>query len=768
MLRQKRLIFSTAFQVFISLGFLHTLVVGSEIPLGSKISVEENNYWVSSNGDFAVRFCSFQNQYRIGIQFYSSSIPINKQTVVWTAGAELTVANKSYFQLDNSGELVLFDSSTGGIAWTSKTGDASVVSAVLRDDGNLVLLNKEKDAVWQSFDNPSDTLLPGQNFSISHVLRPPSKNPVSSYYSLYMDVLGQLQLRWETSVIYWTNGNPSRPADRAMLSSDGMLQLVDQQSKSIWSILADDHNDSDVKFRFLRLDADGNLRLYSWQNASSSWRSVWQAINNQCDVYATCSLRGICVFNESGSSVCQCPFRSVGESNSKCLVSSIENCESGSSLINYEHTFLYGIYPPNETIVQTNLQECRVLCQKDPLCTAATFTNNGTTQCQIMKTRYISGKSDPSLGSTSFVRICSDPIAVFPEFPKSTPVASKNNTPKSWQKIYVPYLIGVIAGTVSVVVAIQFALGLYFLRRRRYMPKKAAFSYVDPDTRGCIMLSYPEISELTENFKHQIGPKVFKGVFPDNRAVAIKELNMCIEERKFRSAVSKIGSIYHKNLLKLDGYCCDSSHRFLVYEYAKNGSLGNCLEDPKKCKRLTWRRRIDICLTVARAISYLHTGCRQFVSHGNLKCENVLLDDNFEVKVSEFGLQTLLSEVSDAGRTAETDVRDFGKMLVKMITGCQNADDACGRAYEKWLAADYESVADNRLEGSLNQVELERALRIAFWCLQADERMRPSMQEIVKVLEGTLPVDPPPLLSHQHHRPSEEERPEESDAEAEP
>ncbi|KAL3534288.1 hypothetical protein ACH5RR_002749 [Cinchona calisaya] len=751
--RLESLIFSSSFQLCISVGFLLSFVFSSEIPLGSRISVEDSNYWASSNGDFAIGFFSYSNQYKVGIHFNSSSIPVNKQTVIWVAGADLTVGNKSYFQFDQSGEMVLFDSATELIAWRSKTSYTSVVSAVLRNDGNLVLLNKQKDVVWQSFDNPSDTLLPGQNFSISHVLRPPSKNSVSSYYSLYMAVSGQLQLRWETSVIYWTSGNPSQSAHRATLNTDGVLQLIDQQLKPIWSISGEDHNDLDVKFRFLRLDADGNLRLYSWQNASSSWRSVWQAVNNQCDVFATCGLHGICVFNESGSAVCKCPFTPAGEYTSKCLVPSDENCGSGSSLITYEHTFLYGIYPPNETIIETSLLECKILCREDRLCTAATFINNGSAQCRIKRTRYMSGKSDPSLDSISVVKMCSDPIAVLPQFPKSTP---KNSVPKSSQIICIPCLVGVAAGTLGVLLVIQLAIGLYFLRRRKkHLRNKAAFTCVDPNTRGCIMLTYPEIRELTENFKHHIGSKVFKGVLPDNQPVAIKELSTSIEERKFRSAVSKIGSIYHKNLLKLDGYCCESNHRLLVYEFVKNGSLGDCLEDPKLCKRLTWRKRIDICLAVARAVSYLHTGCREFVNHGNLKCENVLLDDDLEVKVSEFGLQIFLSEVSDTWGTAEADVKDFGKMLVKMISGCQDADAACQWAYEHWLAAQGEKIADSRLEGSLNLDEMERALRIAFWCLQVDERMRPSMGEIVKVLEGTLPVDPPPPLSaHNHFRSS--------------
>ncbi|CAI9100003.1 OLC1v1036917C1 [Oldenlandia corymbosa var. corymbosa] len=747
MLGQGLRIAYASFFTCVYLGFIVHPNYGSEIPLGSEISVYQSNYWVSSNGNFALGFFKTLDQYRIGIRFASKSIPIDKQTVVWVAGADLTVGNKSYFRLDRRGNLILYDSESEVIAWSSKTSKASVVSAILQDDGNFVLLNNERIVVWQSFDIPSDTLLPGQNFSVSHVLRPPRQKSLSSYYSLYLDTSGQLQLRWETSVIYWRSGNRSRSASRAQLNNNGVLQLLDKESESIWSISGEDHKDSNIIFRFLRLDADGNLRLYSWQNASSSWKAVWQAVNDQCDVFATCDLRGICILNETGSSICTCPFRQVSGTNSKCLVLD-EKCESGFDLLPYEHTNLYGIYPPNETVIHTNLEECQKLCLEDPVCTAATFINNGSAQCRLMKTNYISGKYEPSLDSVSFVRTCADPIAAKPDLP---PVSARKSEPKMPQKLCIPCIIGVFSGTVGVVVVIQLALGIYLLRRKYIGSKAADCGYVDPNARGCVMLSYSEISELTDNFKHRLGPKVFRGVLRDNQLVAVKELSTSMEERKFRRSVSKISSIFHKNLIKLDGYCCDSGHRLLVYEFAKNGSLWNCVEDPKLCKRLTWRKRIDICLAVARAISYLHNGCREFISHGNLKCENVLLDENLEPKVSEYGLHVFHSEMPDTEKTAETDVLDFGKMVVKLITGCQNADDACEWAYRKWITEQSVSLVDTRLQGTVNSEELERALRIAFWCLQVDERMRPSMGEVVKVLEGTLDIDPPPPLPYHNH-----------------
>ncbi|KNA09199.1 hypothetical protein SOVF_155810 [Spinacia oleracea] len=720
-------------------------VAVSEISLGSKLTVSENQLWVSSNGDFALGFFTHSdnvNQYSLGIRFHSGSIPVDKQSVVWVAGAELTVSNQSYFQLMEEGGLVLFDPSNGGVVWTSNTSGKSVASASLQDDGNLVVLDGNKDMVWQSFDTPSDTLLPGQVLSVHKTLRALSGNLVSSHYSLYLNDSGQLQLRWETGVLYWVRGSPSNLSLKASLSSNGSFQLLDDRSEAFWSVFAEDHNDN-VKFRFLRLDVDGNLRIYSWDEDSVSWKSVWQAVENQCDVFATCGDQGICSFANSSLSICKCPFGSAMESNSKCLAPYRQQSCSSRAMVEYKHTSLYGIYPPSDTIIITSLDFCQRLCEKDPLCTAVTYLNDGSARCQIKKTRFITGSSDPSLSSISFVKTCTDPFAVLPN---KSPTAASPSLPsllssKSNQSSRFPIRPVIDAALVSFCLfcMLQIAVGFWVCKRRRATVRKKA----SPPSHGLISAglvrwTYGEIKELTGNFKDQLGPHSYKSVLQNNQPAVVKRLESQIEERRFRAMVSMIGSIHHKNLVKVEGYCCESGNRFLVYELLKNGSLEDFMHDPASCKKLSWKNRMLICLDVAKAISYLHTGCRDFVSHGKLKCGNVILDENLEAKVTEFGLQKL-----DGIETyAEKDVEDFGKMVLYLICGRQ--EEVCEWSYNKWVSGYGWRVVDKRIEGEVDFEELERGLRIAFWCLQVDERMRPSMGEVVNVLEGTLTVDPPP------------------------
>ncbi|XP_068642913.1 G-type lectin S-receptor-like serine/threonine-protein kinase SD3-1 [Aristolochia californica] len=734
------------------LGLLYSLV-DAQAFVGSKMSVLENNYWVSPNGYFAFGFFNRLDQtngYNLGIRFNSDSIPFHEQTEVWIAGADVSVSSDSYVDLTTAGDLVLFDSSKGVAVWSSNTSHLSVASASLLDNGNLVLLNRNQSIVWDSFGTPSDTLLPGQRLLVPQTLRAASRNHISSYYTLSINTTGYLKLSWETSVTFWESGPSSQTIVGAVFTENGALQVLDENSRPILSIFSEDHNDTSVIFRFLRLDVDGNLRMYSWSEASMSWRPVWQAVKNQCNVFATCGLCGICVFNESAATLCKCPFRPRNDSNSECLAPYRQECNSGFTMFALEHTFLYGLYPPNDLVNQSSLEDCRKSCLLDPLCSSVTIMSDGTGECRFKQTRFITGHEHPSIPSISYVKVCLDPMAAFPgEFP-APPVSSLQHPENRQSRGFCLFcLIAAVSGTLCAFVLVQIGIGLYW-KRRKFIEKRGISAYRELNARGLTALSYSEIKDITKNFKNQLGPEMFKGVMPDNQPVVIRNLTesqfgVDTEEKQFRCAVSVISSMHHKNLVKLEAYCCESEHRYLVYEYAKNGSVAKWLEDAKLSKRLTWRKRMEICVGEAKSITYLHTGCRVFVNHGNLKLQNVLLDEEMGTKLTEFGLGKVVGGVTSSDvRAAEKDVAMFGEMIISLISGRVGADDTCQWAYDEWSSGCAWKVVDARIEGGSNTEELERALRLAFWCMQDDERFRPGMGEVVKVLEGTLAVDLPP------------------------
>ncbi|KAL5154904.1 G-type lectin S-receptor-like serine/threonine-protein kinase SD3-1 [Glycine soja] len=642
----KECLFRPPFLLCILVGFLLHPVVSTVIPLNSKLSMVDNNCWVSSNGDFSFGFFNISDEPNQGTD------PV--------------------------------DSLKGFIAWRRGTGNRAVASATLRDNGNLVLIDTEQNIIWQSFDTPSDTLLPGQSLSVYETLRAMTKNPMSSTYTLYMNPSSQLQLQWDSHIIYWTSESPSSASNlTAFLTADGALQLQDPSLKAVWSVFGEGHNDY-VNYRFLRLDVDGNLCLYSWIEASQSWRSVWQAVEDQCKVFATCGQRGVCVFTASGSTDCRCPFE-VTESN-QCLVPYDQECESGSNMLTYKNTYLYGIYPPNDSVVISTLQQCEQLCLNDTQCTVATFSNNGRPQCSIKKTKYVTGHADPSLSSISFIKRCSGPFAVNPGLTKSPP-------PKLPPRLCVPCLMGAVSGTFLIFATPQLGIIFIIFRRKNSTMQNVALAFTSPNPKGLNVFSFSEIKSLTRDLKDRIGPNMFKGVLPKNHLIAVKDLNASIEERKFQTPE-----------------CC--------YEVGQHPP-----QEPCEAGRLLL----------------------EFGSHGNLKCENVTLDENSVAKVCEYGFAIEDGEATYCGFSAEKDVGDFGKLVLTLLTGCQDHEQLCEWAYTEWMEGRAVNVVDKRIDGVVNAEELERALRISFWwCLQMDERRRPSMEEVVRVLDGTLNVDPPP------------------------
>uniref|UniRef100_A0A1D1XT90 Receptor-like serine/threonine-protein kinase n=1 Tax=Anthurium amnicola TaxID=1678845 RepID=A0A1D1XT90_9ARAE len=737
--------------------------VASRIPLGSKLTVEEGNRWVSPNGGFAFGFFNSSdqpNRYGVGIRFNSAPLPVGERPVVWVAGADLWVGRRSYLCLTEAGELVLFDSSRGMVAWASNTSDSSVSSADLLDDGNLVLLNRAQDVVWQSFGTPSDTLLPGQKLTPPQTLRAAGRSSVSSYYTLSMDAGGQLKLSWETNVTYWKTQAPAaQPPLAAFFTGDGALKLLDGMPSAVWSTYGDDHGDPAVGFRFLRLDVDGNLRMYSWAEESRSWRSVWQAVQNQCDVFATCGLHGVCFFNSSGAAGCKCPFgSSSGSISTSCLAPYNQNCRSGATVAVLEHTFLYGVYPPEDASLQLSSEQCIRSCLQDPSCTSVTATNDGNARCLMKRTQFVTGYEDPSLASVSFVKVCLNPVAAaLPgSSSASSPPSPSSPAKTSSRPLCTPCLIGAAGGTFVALCSIQLiTLGLWSMIRRKKKAaetRRASSQTLCANPVGVVSLSPSEIKNLTGDFKHRLGSNTYKGVLPNRKMVVIRDMKEskqsagAADDRHFRRWVSVLGGVHHKNLVRLEAFSCDSEQRFLVYEFAKNGSVERWLGEPRLSRRLTWTKRMEICAGVARAVAYLHSECREHICHGNLNWGDVVLDAALEAKVTGYGLWKLGgAPEAEGGAAAADDVARFGEMVLTLVSGVRGV---WADVYREWAEGHVERMVDSSMGGGRVVVEeAERALRVAFWCVQEDERLRPSMVEVAKALEGALPVDPPPFPS---------------------
>ncbi|KAL3617919.1 hypothetical protein CASFOL_038240 [Castilleja foliolosa] len=260
---------------------------------------------------------------------------------------------------------------------------------------------------------------------------------------------------------------------------------------------------------------------------------------------------------------------------------------------------------------------------------------------------------------------------------------------------------------------------------------------------------------------------VYRGVLKDNHVVAVKNLlnNRGQAEREFKVEVDAIGRVRHKNLVRLLGYCAEGTHRMLVYEYVNNGNLEQWLHgDVGPCSPLTWDYRMNIILGTAKGLTYLHECLEPKVVHRDIKSSNILLDRQWNAKVSDFGLAKLLGseksyittrvmgtfgyvapEYASTGMLNErSDVYSFGILIMEIITG-RNPVDYSRPPGEvnlvEWLktmvsSRNSEGVLDPKLPGKPSTRALKRTLLVALRCVDPNAQKRPKMGHVVHMLEA--------------------------------
>ncbi|XP_072984360.1 rust resistance kinase Lr10-like [Typha latifolia] len=284
--------------------------------------------------------------------------------------------------------------------------------------------------------------------------------------------------------------------------------------------------------------------------------------------------------------------------------------------------------------------------------------------------------------------------------------------------------------------------------------------------------SYTDLIAITCHFREKLGQggfgSVFKATLLSGHHVAIKMLgNSKLNGEEFINEVSTVGRIHHINIVQLLGFCSEGSKRALVYEYMPKGSLDKYIFSEKGTsahRPFTWEKLNNIALGVARGIDYLHRGCDMQILHFDIKPHNILLDHNFNPKVSDFGLAKLypkdysLVSLSAARGTIgyiapelvsrsfgvisyKSDVYSFGMLLLEMAGGRRNVDPKMKNSsqvyYPSWIYDRLNQGDELMIDKSIEIHEVERKLcLIGLWCIQMKSANRPSMSKVVEMLEG--------------------------------
>ncbi|KAJ1692449.1 hypothetical protein LUZ63_009147 [Rhynchospora breviuscula] len=285
--------------------------------------------------------------------------------------------------------------------------------------------------------------------------------------------------------------------------------------------------------------------------------------------------------------------------------------------------------------------------------------------------------------------------------------------------------------------------------------------------------SLQELEVATQNFGKKLREggfgTVFEGSLGDEK-VAVKRLEGVERAKKeFLAEVQIIGNIHHINLVRLIGFCAEKSKRLLVYEYMYNGSLDKWIYGEDGRTRLNWGTRYSIIIDIAKGLCYLHEDCRQRIVHLDIKPENILLDENFNAKVADFGLCKLIDrdkikvmtqmrgtpgylapEWLTAVITEKVDVYSFGVVVMEILCGRRNLDYSQTEENRHLITLlevkskcnELCDLIDKSVEDfEVHKEEIMHVMELAMWCLQTDCTRRPSMSVVVKVLEGAMEVE---------------------------
>ncbi|XP_073148700.1 probable LRR receptor-like serine/threonine-protein kinase At1g56140 [Henckelia pumila] len=360
-------------------------------------------------------------------------------------------------------------------------------------------------------------------------------------------------------------------------------------------------------------------------------------------------------------------------------------------------------------------------------------------------------------------------INVTPDF-----VPSVSNEPPLPKKNRTGLIVGISAAVGAASLLSILAISYLFWRRKMQRDFEDE-ELLGIDTRP-YTFSYTELKTATDDFspvnklgEGGFGP-VYKGTLADGREVAVKQLSVGSHQGKsqFVAEIATISAVQHRNLVKLYGCCIEGNKRLLVYEYLENKSLDQLLFGiGTKSLYLDWPTRYDICLGVARGLTYLHEESRLKIVHRDVKASNILLDHDLTPKISDFGLaklyddkQTHIStrvagtigylapEYAMRGHlTEKADVFSFGVVALEIISGRPNSDSSLeiDKIYLlEWAWSLHESDKEIELvDPSLhifNPDEVRTIIGVALLCTQASPGLRPSMSRVVAMLSGDVEV----------------------------
>ncbi|GAU36630.1 hypothetical protein TSUD_387820 [Trifolium subterraneum] len=714
------------------------LVFGWVDTLTSSQILTTNQTLESSHGTFVLGFNPGTNSNIYLAIWYKN---INPRTVVWVANRDNHLQNNStnsgFLKIGDNGNIVLLNSSSNNnLVWSSNQTTVTKNQLVLQllDNGNLVLrgknVNDPTKYIWQSFDYPTDTLLPsmsiGWNFDKNTEKHLTSwkitrEDPSTGDYSYKIDFHGlpEIYLRNDENITYRSGPWDVGISGSLMFSSDKHgIYYLSYEIPSTFSRLV--------------VTSDGVLQYLIYNQNTKNWVKYGLAPKDQCDSYKAYGPYSVCDTNPSP--VCQCVegFSPKNKQDWKLR----DGCTTNLDCESDEFYQMENVKLPETTSVFVNntmeIKECGNLCFRNCSCTAysivdATYSGG----CVMWFGELVDIRKYTAEGQNLHIRRAYQKLGQTPQENQSA------NLIRDAKQVKIEDLP---------------------------------------------LFEFKNISTATNSFSsaNKIGQggfgSVYKGELADGLEIAVKRLSTTsgqgIEE--FMNEVTVISKLQHRNLVRLLDCCIEGEEKMLVYEYMPNNSLDFYLFDPINKKVLDWQKRLYVIEGISRGLLYLHRDSRLRIIHRDLKPSNILLDGELNPKISDFGMARIFGGTENEGNTRrimgtygymspeyameglfseKSDVFSFGVLLLEIISGRKNTSfynneqalSLLGYAWKLWNEEEVVSLIDPQICNPEYLDDILRCIHIGLLCVQEIAKERPTMATVVSMLNSEIVKFPRPF-----------------------
>ncbi|KAI6704878.1 hypothetical protein NL676_007840 [Syzygium grande] len=712
---------------------LYRVCISTEL-ITRESTIRDGDVLISSGGEFALGFFSPGNSSHryLGIWYNK----ISEKTVVWVANRDNPIKDTSgHLGIDNLGNLQLYDTKRNISVWGSNLSSSSVVSdcvAQVLDSGNLVLFQdgKKNSVLWQSFDHPTNTLLPTMKLGLNRT-----------------SGLNRILTSWKSQ------DDPGMGTTYYMINPSGFPHFTLYKNQvPLWR--PNPYNG----ILFIGTPA------FTW--FENKWVNFLTKPDEPCDSYGHCGVNGNCDSSRMDQIGCKClPGFSPKSPNNwlmrdgsgGCVRKNQESvCQNGEGFVNVADVKL-----PDTSVASFDrnrtLRECESECLRNCSCTAyadADFTRGGS-GClmwygDLMDTREISVG-----GRDLYVRV---DALVLAEFQKKGFFSRKK-------------VLATFIGLVSAAAIIFLAVSIVLMKKKRNGSEDGEELDGTTKDQELPLFDITTIKAGTDNFASTnklgqggFGP-VYKGHLASGQEIAVKRLSKNSRQgsQEFKNEVMLIAKLQHRNLVRLLGCCISQDERMLIYEYLPNKSLDCFIFNEEKRTTLDWNQRFKIILGIARGVLYLHQDSRLKIIHRDLKASNVLLDAAMNPKISDFGMAKMFGEDQIQANTnkvvgtygymspeyamqglysIKSDVFSFGVILLEIVSGKRNTDfnndtsylNLIAQVWSLWKEGKSLDIVDLLMAQPSNSSQVSRSIQIGLLCVQECAADRPSMMDIVLML----------------------------------